>query len=75
VAQFPRQSSRPLTARSYQAAARRLREIAVQLERYAAAEQPREKAALTRAVHGLTQMARVLSRRHRGLPGYAPDAD
>lgn len=50
--QFPKQSTRPLTAASYRAAVRRVRELCDLID--------------ARAVHGLADAARTLSRRHRG---------
>lgn len=64
--QFTRQSSRPLTAASYAAAVRRQRQLLDTIERYAGASQPRERAQLTRAIHGLSLGAQSLSRRHAG---------
>jgi len=65
MVQFARQSSRPLTARSYRAAVARITDLAASIEAHAEATEPREKAALTRAIHGLAHAARDLSRRHR----------
>lgn len=50
---------------TYQAAARRLRQIADQLEARCEPQTPRQKAALTSAVYGLSRYARQLSDRHR----------
>ena len=54
-----------LPAISYQAAARRLRHYAGQIERYAAPTNPREQGRLTRAIHGASLYAQALSVRHR----------
>lgn len=50
---------------SYFAAGRRLRYYAAQIERYAAPASPRERAILTRAIHGASLYSRDLSARHR----------
>lgn len=49
---------------SYRAAARRLRHIADDLERRAEPTTMREKQALTRVIHSLADMVRVLRQRH-----------
>jgi hypothetical protein len=53
----------PIT--SYQAAARRLRHYADQIERNAKAATPREHANLTRAIYGASTYARLFAQRHR----------
>jgi hypothetical protein len=65
--QFSRQSSRPLTARSYRAAVARIRELAAAIEARAGATEPHDRAMLTRSIHGLAHAARDLSRRHSGV--------
>ena len=65
--QFPRQSTRPLTARSYRAAAARIRELADSIDAHAEPATPQDKRALTQSIHGLAHAARDLSRRHRGV--------
>lgn len=64
--QFAKATTRPLTAASYRSAVRRMRQICDQIEARAEAAEPRERASLTRAIHGLSHTARTLSRRHRG---------
>jgi len=50
---------------TYQAAARRLRKIAANLDARCAPRTPRQKAALTSTVYGLSRYARHLAERHR----------
>lgn len=64
VTQFTRQSSRPLSAESYRAAARKLRKYADALDARCEAVEPRERASLTSCIHGLSHFARSLSARH-----------
>jgi hypothetical protein len=66
MAQF-RKTTRPLPPGSYRAALRRIRELVVTIEAHAEAQEPHEKAVLTRAIHGLAWAARDLSRRHRRI--------
>lgn len=63
--QFPKQTARPLRPESYRAAVRRYRQLCDLIERYANANTTREKAQLTRAIHGLAYSAKSLSARHR----------
>jgi hypothetical protein len=63
--QFPKQSIRPLRPISYRRAVRRFRQLCYIIERYADPKDSREKAQLTRAIHGLSLAAQGLSRRHR----------
>lgn len=67
MTQFTRQSLRPLSARNYRAAVRRVRELADAIEAHAEATEPREKATRTRAINDLSHVARDLARRNRGL--------
>ncbi len=53
---------KPIT---YQAAARRLRQIADQLEKRCKPKTPRQKAALTSAIYGLSRYAQHLAQKHR----------
>ncbi len=53
---------KPIT---YQAAARRLRQIADQLDARCEPKTPRQKAALTSTVYGLSRYARHLAEKHR----------
>lgn len=55
-------SLKPIT---YEAAARRLRKIADQLESRCWPKTPRQKAALTSTVYGLSRYARHLAEKHR----------
>ena len=64
--QFTRQASRPLTTPSYHLAARRVRDMADTIDRTAARQTPQERVALTRAIHVLLDVARVLNNRHHG---------
>lgn len=73
--QFTRRALQPMRPSSYRAAARKLRRVADLLEARAEAADPRAKQALTRAIHGLAHFAHALSRRHRGIPLYAPVDD
>jgi len=50
---------------TYQAAARRLRKIADNLDARCAPKTPRQKAALTSTVYGLSRYARQLADKHR----------
>jgi hypothetical protein len=50
---------------TYHAAARKLRTIADQLDARSAPRTPRQKAALTSAVYGLSRYAKTLADRHR----------
>ena len=50
---------------SYIAAAKKLREYADKIEGRANASTPRERAALTSAIHGVSWYAQTLSKRHR----------
>ena len=72
--QFIRGAARPPTARSYRAVARRVRELADQLDAHADPHTPRERAALTLAINILARITRILSRRHHGRPIH-DDAD
>ena len=63
--QFARKSPRPLPPSSYEAAARKLDKFAADLRERKDPQSPREKAALTSAIHGLSLFAQALSRRHR----------
>ncbi len=54
-----------LKAEVYRAAARRLRKIADQIETRCEPRTPRQKAALTSAVYGLSRYAQNLSQKHR----------
>ena len=69
--QFSRQSSQPLTNASYAAAVRRIRQLCDVVMSYGAsppaAMTPRERAKLAQAIHDLSRVAQVLSRRHSGL--------
>ena len=60
-----RKSTRPLRPKSYRAAVRRFRELCELIEQYSDPQDIREKAQLTRAIHGLSLAAQGLSRRHR----------
>jgi len=64
--QFTRQSSRPLSPQAIEAAARKLDRIAAKLRARSNPQTPREQAALTSTLHGLSLFAQALSRRHRG---------
>lgn len=68
--QFSRQSSRPLTPTGYLASVRRILELLDVIHAYALIPPttPRDRARLTRAIHGLSLAAQSLSRRHRRLP-------
>lgn len=50
---------------AYQSAARKLREYADKLERYAEADTPQGKRTLTQNIHSLSQYAQRLSAKHR----------
>lgn len=63
--QFPKQSIRPLSPRALAAAVRRFRQLCDIIERYSDPKDFREKAQLTRAIHGLAYGAKDLSARHR----------
>lgn len=65
--QFTRQSSRPLSPRSYRAAVRRVRQLCDAIADNAEAQSPTERAGLTRAINGLAGAAGSLARRHRGV--------
>ncbi len=71
MAQFTRQSSRPLTKAGYAAAVRRMADLLITIRAFGAeppqAMTPRERAKLTQAIHDLSRVAQVLSRRHSGL--------
>jgi len=58
-------SVRPLRPVSYRRAVRRFRQLCDIIERYADSQTTREKAQLTRAIHGLAYGAKDLSARHR----------
>lgn len=62
--QFQR-TTRPLRPASYRAAVRRYRQLCDIIERYSDPKTTREKAQLTRAIHGLAYGAKDLSARHR----------
>jgi len=62
--QFP-QSTRPLRPASRRAAVRRFRQLCDIIERYSDPKDSREKAQLTRAIHGLAYSTKALSARHR----------
>lgn len=64
--QFTRQATRPLSPRSYEAAARKLETFARQLRERSNPQSPRDKASLTSAIHGLSLFGQALARRHRG---------
>lgn len=49
---------------SYQAAARLIARLAAQIQKHAAATEPRDKAARTRAINVLSREARRLQRRN-----------
>lgn len=66
MAQFTSQNP-PLSPRSVRGALRRIRELCDLIEAHAGATEPREKATVTRAIHGMAWTAHDLSRRHRGL--------
>jgi hypothetical protein len=59
------QSTRPLRPTSYRAAARRFRKLCDLIEQYSDPKDSREKAQLTRAIHGLALASRSLSARNR----------
>lgn len=63
--QFTPQRSRPLRRESYLAAARRFRQLCDLIEQYSDPQTTRDKAQLTRAIHGLAYGAKDLSARHR----------
>ena len=50
---------------TYQAAARKLRKIADNLDARCKPRTPRQKAALTSAVYGLSRFAQALAKKHR----------
>lgn len=54
-----------LPQNSYLAAAKRLRAYASSLERLSRPTTPRELAALTRAIHGLSLFGQAMSAKHR----------
>ncbi|HAR46243.1 MAG TPA: hypothetical protein DCS05_08780 [Nitrospiraceae bacterium] len=54
-----------LNPTTYQAAARKLRKLADDLDMRCKPKTPREKAALTSTVHGLSRYAKNLADRHR----------
>jgi len=58
-------SARPLRPASLRAAVRRFRQLCDIIERYSDPQDIREKAQLTRAIHGLAYGAKDLSARHR----------
>lgn len=60
--QFPR---RPLGPVSIRAAVRDVRRLADRIEQYADPQDTIERRHLTQAIHGLSQAAQMLSRRHR----------
>jgi hypothetical protein len=57
---------------TYQAAARRLRKFADQIDARCTPKTPRQKAALTSAVYGLSRYGRQLAERHRRTTIDAP---
>lgn len=61
--QFQRQSTRPLRPDSIRAATRRFRQLCDIIERHADPKDQREKAQLTRAIHGLALASRSLRNR------------
>lgn len=54
-----------LPQKSYLAAAKRLRSYALSLERLSSPATPRELAALTRSIHGLSLFGQSFSAKHR----------
>jgi len=60
-----RKSTRPLRPASYRAAVRRFRKLCDLIEQYSDPQDIREKAQLTRAIHGLAYGAKDFSARHR----------
>lgn len=54
-----------LKSTTYQAAARRLRKLADHLDKRCKPKTPRQKAALTSTVYGLSRYAKMLADRHR----------
>lgn len=67
MAKFRRQSIKPLSARNFLAAVRRVRKLADAIESRAEATEPHERAIRTRAINDLSHVARDLARRNRGL--------
>lgn len=65
MTQFTRRSQQPLSPRSIEASLRRGRALLEIIERYRDPQSVRERAQLTRAINGLAQWARALSRRQR----------
>src|SRR5690606_30451043 len=61
--QFPKQSTRPLSPRALAAAVRRFRKLCDLIEQYSDPQDIREKAQLSRAIHGLALASRSLSSR------------
>lgn len=67
MTQFTSQSLKPLSARNYRAAVRRVRKLIDAIESRAEATEPHERAIRTRAINDLSHVARDLARRNRGL--------
>ena len=63
--QFRKQIHQPLRPVSYRRAVRRFRKLCDLIEQYSDPQDIREKAQLTRAIHGLAYGAKDLSARHR----------
>ena len=61
--QFRKQRHQPLRPASYRAAVRRFRKLCDLIEQYSDPQDIREKAQLTRAIHGLARASRSLSSR------------
>lgn len=68
--QFPKRSTRPLTAESYRVAAQRAAELASKIAQMADhLGQPVAGRIMTRAIRDLAMHAKRLDDRHRGLTG------
>ena len=67
MTQFTSQSLKPLSARNFLAAVRRVRKLADAIESRADATEPHERAIRTRAINDLSHVAWDLARRNRGL--------
>jgi len=62
---FPRRRNLPMQPSSYRAAARKVRQMADDLEARADAETPREQASRTSVIHRLSRYCQHLSQRNR----------
>lgn len=68
--QFPKRSTRPLTAESYRVAAQRAAELASKIAQMADhLGQPVADRIMTRAIKDLAMHAKRLDDRHRGITG------